>query len=40
MKGYRWKLKWVSQSNIIQGSKPIWIKKWVKVKDEPKEEVN
>jgi hypothetical protein len=38
MKGYRWKLKWVSQANIVSGSGPIWLKKWVKVKDVPRED--
>ena len=31
-------LKQIKQSNIVQGSAPIWIKKWVKVKFSPGEE--
>ena len=38
MKGFRWKLKWVSQANVIAGSGPVWLKKWVKVKDIPRDD--
>jgi hypothetical protein len=31
-KDYNWKLMWVQQENTIKTSKPLWIKKWIRVK--------
>ena len=30
-KEFQWKNMWIKQANAIKGSKPIWIKKWVRV---------
>lgn len=31
-KDFQWKYLWVKQENAVKGSRPIWLKKWVKVK--------
>ena len=45
IKSYRWKFLWVrivvmqvKQSNIVSGSSPLWVKKWIKVKYTAEEE--
>lgn len=29
---FQWKHMWLKQENAIKGSKPIWLKRWVRVK--------